>query len=162
MNKTRNFFIFLGIAVLVVVVCLGASLLFKKPQKFIDFTVTLEDNTEFTLSDSVNTAPTVLVFADPDDEYTKSVFEALGDTGDVRLVALTTSELEKADQLDKFSLVAQNADVLVLNSRPALDAYNVSAAPITYFIDKDGYVQDVFIGKFKPETAKKSLKKIGG
>ena len=67
----------------------------------------------------------------------------------------TYSEQEKLLLLPFLEL-----EKLCFESSEAIEKYNIGATPVTYFIDKDGYVVDVFVGAIRDSSIEKCIEKI--
>ena len=160
MNKVRNFCIGAGIIVLCMAVFLTITVLTKKPQPAIDFTATLSDGSSFTLSDNYGKCGTVLIFIDPETEGSIDVLrEVTADKKDADIIAVSVSSLSKNEQL-KLIGDSNSFDKLCFEGADIVKLYNIGNAPITYFIDKNGLVQNGFVGNIKKETIQKYISKI--
>ena len=106
----------------------------------------------------------VVIFIDPEIEgATKLLSQIINLHGDADIIALSVSELPENEQKEK--LKAASADILELEklcfeSSEAIEKYNIGATPVTYFIDKDGYVVDVFVGAIRDSSIEKCIEKI--
>ena len=48
----------------------------------------------------------------------------------------------------------------MLQNELKIEKYNIGNAPITYFIDKKGYVVDAYVGSIKDESINKLIEKM--
>ncbi len=164
MNRIRNFLVAAGVFVLVIVIYLTLSVVTKKPQKAYDFSAGTQHGQVVSLSDNYGKRGSVVIFIDPEIEgATKLLSQIIKLHGDADIIALSVSELPENEQKEK--LKAASADILELEklcfeSSEAIEKYNIGATPVTYFIDKDGYVVDVFVGAIRDSSIEKCIEKI--
>lgn len=158
MNKVRNFFIGLGIAVLCVVLWMVISVATKSPKPAIDITLTSVSGTQFKLSDNYGKRGSVLIFIDPEVEGSNLVLDTIIEKkGDADIIAVSVSDIDTNTQLSHLTENARALEKLVLSGKSATETYNIGNAPVTYFIDKEGLVQNAFIGNIKPETVEEYI-----
>ena len=161
MNRIRNFLVAAGVFVLVIVIYLTLSVVTKKPQKAYDFSAGTQHGQVVSLSDNYGKRGSVVIFIDPEIEgATKLLSQIIKLHGDADM---SVSELPENEQKEK--LKAASADILELEklcfeSSEAIEKYNIGATPVTYFIDKDGYVVDVFVGAIRDSSIEKCIEKI--
>ncbi len=79
--------------------------------------------------------------------YIQAVYDEWSDKG---LVVLAINVGESPSQVEKF-MESQHLSLLVLldTKRAAAQEYNIRGIPTTFFIDKDGIIQDKIIGAFR-------------
>lgn len=67
--------------------------------------------------------------------------------------------------LSRSSAEKLSDDILALEklcfeSSEAIEKYNIGAAPVTYFIDKEGYVREVYVGAMRDSSIEKCIEMI--
>ena len=161
MNRIRNFGIALAVFVLVIAVYLTLTVVTKKPQKAYDFSAGTQNGEVISLSESYRKHGTVLIFIDPEVEgSTELLSRIIEKKEDADIIALSVSALSEQEQKEMLSDDILALPKLCFESSEATEKYNISAAPVTYFIDTDGYVQEVYIGAMKDSSIEKCIAKI--
>ena len=91
--------------------------------------------------------------------YIQEIYEAWSDKG---LVVLTINIGESPSQVEKFMESQQLSLPVLLDTKQATAReYNMRGIPTTFFIDKDGIIQEKIIGAFQSKTQiEKRLSKI--
>ena len=160
-KNSRRILIILGVAIIFLISYLLASLfLGSKPQPALDITGPDGEGVLHSLSDHFGKEPSVLLFFDTETEKATELLNqliALKKDYDFALVAVATGE----------NLNEQKAALKEMDIDPALilfdvegemaETYNVNATPVTYFIDKNGIVQEAFLSSISAKTLKKTL-----
>ena len=161
MNKVRNFAIMLGTLFLFIIIFLVLSVTTKKPQKAYDFAAGTHTGEVINLYDNLGKTPTALMFFDPEIEGSNTVLSKLIAKKDgFDIVAISVSALPEQKQKE---LLPENWDTvshLCFEGSEAIEKYNIGNAPITYFIDKDGYIIDAYVGNIKETSIEKLIKKL--
>ncbi len=161
MNKVRNFGVMLLVLLLCVAVFGAVSFFSKKPQKAHDFSAGTHNGQVISLYDNLGKSATVLIFIDPEVEGSNVVLEKLLSQKDnIDIIAVSVSSLDEKKQRELLPKSAFTIEKLCFEGSEAVEKYNIGNAPITYFIDKDGYVQEAYVGNIKPESIEKIIKKI--
>ena len=162
MNKVRNFGIALVIPILVIVIFLILNTFTKKPQKAHDFSAGTDSGKVISLYDNLGKKNTALIFIDPEIEGSNKVLSKLITKKDeLDIIAISVSSLTEQKQKELLPKEALELEKLCLTGgSEAIEKYNIGNAPITYFIDKDGYVTDAFVGSIKDESLEKIIKKL--
>lgn len=162
MNKTRNFLIILAVLLVFVISFFVLSLFKDKgPQMSHDFAAGTHRGEVISLHDNIGKTATALIFFDPSVEgsnATLSKFIAKRDKIDV--IAVSVSDLSEDEQKKLLPEGWDTLDKLCFDGTEAVPKYNIGNAPIIYFIDKDGYVQDVYVASIKDETIDKLIEKL--
>ena len=161
MNKVRNFcFAVIAILVLIVLV-MTISVITKKPQPAIDFDAVSYNGTEFKLSDNFKKCGTVLIFIDPEIAGSNEVLSKLMARKDkIDIIAVSVSKLPEAEQKKLLPSGYESLEKLCFEGSQAIEKYKIGNAPITYFIDKEGYVRDVFPANVREKTIDKLIEKL--
>ncbi len=163
-NFARRVLVVLGVAVLCLISWLIADLIIgDEPQKAIDITgVCADEKTLYSLSDNYGQKGTVLVFFDLDTGKAVELMERLRDIApdypNVDVIAVSTTKGTIAEQ--KKRLAERNIDfphILFDIDGEIAKTYQISGTPITYFIDKNGYVQDAYVSVISAKSLKKEL-----
>ncbi|MFC1915334.1 TlpA family protein disulfide reductase [Chloroflexota bacterium] len=82
--------------------------------------------------------------------FIQQIYEEWSDRG---LVVLTVNLQENPDKVKEFvESFGLSFPMLLATSQEVPLAYNVRGIPATFFIDKDGIIQDIKIGAFSSET----------
>jgi len=91
--------------------------------------------------------------------YIQEIYEEWSDKG---LVVLTINIGESPSQVEKFMESQQLSLPVLLDTKQATAReYNIVGIPTTFFIDKDGIIQEKIIGAFQSKTQiEKRLSKI--
>lgn len=161
MNKVRNFALAVIATVLIAAVFAAVSILTKKPKMSIDFCATADSGQSVSLHDNIGKTSTVLVFIDPQLEGSNAVTEKLIDSCEnADIIAVSVSTLAVDEQKALMSDKILRLKKLCFDGADAAKKYNIGRAPVTYFIDKQGYVQGAFIGSIKESTIKKYCVKM--
>lgn len=161
MNKVRNFILIVLGIIVAIIAGLAVSLLFKKPSKSIDFSATAYNGETVTLSQSYKDSGTVLIFIDPEVEGSTALLSSIiTNKKSAQIIAVSVSELETDKQLELLPDDIKELKYLIFDSADVIKDYNIGNAPVTYFIDKDGLVQYVFIGNIKEKTIQSYIEKI--
>lgn len=164
MNKVRNFlFVLVGIVLAIAIAVTVIISIPKKPQMSIDFIANTVAGDEVFLHENIGITPTVLVFFDTEVKESLELTERIINNSEgVQVFAVSVNSLETDKQYEKLSDTIKTLDKLCLEGKDAVTKYNVTSAPVTYFIDIDGYIKDAFIGTVKEDTIQKSIEKITG
>lgn len=159
--------ILVAVAVVVALAFVAAGMMGgnKDHGKAVDFTATDINGDDYTLSSAYGKRPTVLVFlgkvtaadgkeAMTGDTLLKHLDEAIGDT-DVRTVVVARDDDGSFVQ-SYFKETGAQADVILPDQELTISQlYNVTACPITYFIDKNGSVRSVSLSNLTRSAAQK-------
>ena len=161
MNRTRNILIALAVGVVFMVSYLIISALTEPPKKAIDFSYHTVDGTVTSLYSQARDGGAVLIFIDPELEGSNKILDAvIRNAGDVPVIAVSVKD-ENSAHLAMLPESARSLENLVLDGKEIEELYNVTdRAPITYFIDKEFYVQQAFVGAVKEKTIAKYAKEI--
>ena len=161
MNRTRNILIALAVGVVFMVSYLIMSALTKPPEKAIDFSYHTVDGTVTSLYSQARDNGAVLIFIDPELEGSNIVLESvIKEADDLPVIAVSVKD-ENSAHITMLPQNAKNLKNLVLDGKKIEELYNVTdRAPITYFIDKEYYVKQAFVGNIKEKTIAKYIKEI--
>lgn len=165
---SRPIIVFAAILLLILLLYLVLSLVWRSddPQYAPDITgVTADGTSLFSLSDNRGETGTVLIFFDPETGKAVELMQQLstaveGYEVDVVAVAVGAESVEGELALMEEQAVPVFSHTLFDLDGAMAEAYNISAAPITYFIDKNGLVQDVFISSISEKSLQKALASI--
>lgn len=163
MNRVRNFAVIILVFLLVIAVYLTLTVVTKKPQQAYDFSAGTQYGKIISLSDNYGKRGTVVIFIEPEIEgATELLSRIIERKGDADIIALSISRLSEQEQREKL---AGKEDILSLEklcfeSSDAVEKYNISASPITYFVDKDGYVKEVYVGAMKDSSIERCIELI--
>jgi len=161
MNRVRNFLICIGVALVCVCAYLLVSVLTKSPEPALDFSAATASGEVISLSDNFQKRATVLIFIDPEVEGSLLVLDkVIQNAGAAEVLAISVSSLPVDEQKKLLNEKALALDKLCFEGSEAIETYNIGNAPITYFIDIDGLVQNAFVGNIKEETIVKYIEKI--
>ena len=161
MNRIRNFLVAAGVFVLVIVIYLTMSVVMKKPQKAYDFSAGTQHGQVISLSDNYGRCGSVVIFIDPEVEGATNLLSRIIERGgQADIIALSVSELSEQEQREKLSDDILALKKLCFESSEAIEKYNIGAAPVTYFIDKEGYVREVYVGAMRDSSIEKCIEMI--
>lgn len=162
MNKVRNFlFVLVGIILALAIAITIIVNIPKKPQMSIDFIANTVSGNEIFLHENIGITPTVLVFFDTElEESLEHTERIINNSKGAQVVAVSVNSIDADKQYEKLSDTVKTLDKLCFEGKDAVEKYNVTSAPVTYFIDIDGYVTDAFIGTVKEDTIQKAIQKI--
>lgn len=136
----------------------------KDPQPALDITgVEYDETSLFSLSDNYGKTGTALLFFDPavseSTDLLGKVLEANGERVDVLAVSVSGEPMAAQKQpISELSL--DSAHILFDVEGTMAKTYNITTTPITYFIDKNGLVQDAFLGKISADSLEKAIQEI--
>ncbi len=129
--------------------------------------VTANGKTLYSLSDNygANGKGTVLVFFNHDTGKAIELMQQLSDIApqyDVDVIAVATG---KGSIKEQIAIMEKNHITLFPHTLFDLDGaiaeiYNVKGTPITYFIDKNGLIQEAFVASISEKSLHKWLKEI--
>ena len=161
MNRVRNILIALGVGVVFMVSYLIMSALIKPPQKAYDFSYHMTDGTVTSLYSQARDSGAVLIFIDPELEGSNKILGSVIKEADgIPVIAVSVKD-ENSAHLTMLPESARSLPSLVLDGKEIEELYNVTdRAPITYFIDKEFYVQQAFVGTIKEKTIAKYIQEI--
>ena len=162
----RPFIVILAIVALVLITYLVLNMILehKDPQPALDITgVEYDETSLFSLSDNYGKTGTILLFFDPavsqSTDLLADVFMANQKQAD--LLAVSVSKESFATQKQTITALGlDTAHILFDTEGTMAQTYNITTTPITYFIDKNGLVQDAFIGPISAESLKKAIEEI--
>ena len=161
MNRIRNFGLAALVFVLVIAVYLILSVVTKKPEMAHDFSAGTQYGKVISLSDNYGKCPTVLIFIDPEVQgSTELLSRIIERKGEADIIAMSISQLPEDQQKEKFPDYILALEKLCFESSEAVEKYNISAAPVTYFIDKEGYVREVYVGAMRNSSIEKCIDMI--
>ena len=140
---------------------MAVSVSLKKPQPAIDFTAVSQNGVRFTLSENYGKSGTVLIFIDPETEGSVSLANKLiANRKNADIIAVSVSKLSADEQKKLLGENILALEKLCFDSADIIETYNIGNAPITYFIDKQGLVQNGFVGDIKEETINKYIDRV--
>lgn len=161
MNRFRGIAVGLGALALVAVIYFSLTLMHREPEHAFDFAVGAHNGQVVRLSDSFGKRGTVVMFIDPEIEGSNDLLERIAaKKGGCALLALSISALPEDEQLSLLPESVRELDGLCFECSDAVEKYNVSHAPITYFIDKDGLVREAYVGAMRDKSIEKCIKMI--
>lgn len=133
----------------------------KPPQKALDFSYATSDGAVSGLYTEAKTNGAVLVFFDPEVGGSNDVLSRIiQNAGDATVVAVSVSKLDKQKQLELLPENAKTLKDLCFKGEEIVSLYNIGNAPVTYFINREFYVTDAFVGNIKEKTIKKCIEKF--
>ncbi len=163
-NFARPVLVILGVAVLCLICWLAADLIIgDEPQKALDITgVCADEQTLYSLSDNYGQKGTILVFFDLDTgkavELMESLREITPDYPEVDVIAVSTTQGTIAEQKQRLAeLKIDFPHILFDIDGEMAKTYQISGTPITYFIDKNGYVQEAYVSVISAKSLRKEL-----
>lgn len=161
-KNTRRVLIILAVAVIFALSLMIAALILKEkePQPALDIIGVAEDGSLCALSDHFNKTPTVLLFFDIDTPKALELLEQLDALApkyevDVMAVACNGKMKHQKAKLSEMEIDMRNIVYDVEGSMAK--TYNVGATPVTYFIDKSGMIQEVYLSSITDKTLEKAL-----
>lgn len=161
MNRTRNFLIIAAVLLVFVISFFVFSLFSEEPQKAHDFSAGTHTGEVISLSDNFGKKATVLIFIDPEVAGSNEVLSKLIARKDkIDVVAVSVSKLSEEEQKKLLPVGWEGISKLCFEGSAAIEAYKIGNAPITYFIDKDGFVIDVFPANVRDKTIDKLIEKL--
>ena len=161
MNKVRNVAIGFGVVVVFIVCFFVVSVLTEKPQKVIDCTFATQSGGITDIKTVARDGGAVLIFIDPEVEGSVDVLEkVIKHKGDANIIAVSVSKLDAKEQLELLPKKVRELEYLVLDGKEIAKTYNIGNPPITYFVDSEFWVKDVFVGNISDKSVKKTIEKI--
>lgn len=161
MNRIRNFGIAFLIFVLFIAIYLTMTVVTKKPQKAYDFSAGTQNGQVISLFDNLGKRGSVVIFIDPEVEgATRLLSRIIERRGDADIIALSKSELSEEEQREKLPEDILALEKLCFECSEAVETYRIGATPVTYFVNKDGYVVDVYVGAMRDSSIDKCIEKI--
>ncbi len=162
MNKTRNFAIVGGVILLAIIAIIVIGVVTPdKPKKSVDFVAVTQYGQEITLHENIGKTAQVLVFFDTEVEGSLDVLERIvANKGTAEVVAVSVNSLDANAQKEKLSDAVLALDKLCFEGEDAISKYNIGNAPVTYFIDIDGYIVNGYIGNIKDQSITKNIIRI--
>lgn len=161
-HTKRRIWIILGLVLICLAAYLLASLILGgKPQPAYNIIGPDQKGTLHSLSDQFGRRGTVLLFFDTKTEKAIELLEqiaGLSGNYDVNVVTVAVNgDYEK--QKKELARLKLPEKILVLFDVEGEMAktYNINSTPVTYFIDKNGMVQDVFLSSITDKSLKKSM-----
>ena len=118
------------------------------------------------LADNKGKLPTVLVFVDPQDEVSNELAirlkEKIGDDykKSIDIIAISINEKSKKEQIKLFDENKSKIANTIIDDGTYKKLYNISTAPVTYFINEDLTVVSSFLGTIKDKTIDDQIKRI--
>lgn len=135
----------------------------KEPQPAPEITGVAYDETSlYSLSDHRGQKGTILTFFDPAQEDTVTLLETLiaANRGRVEILAVSVSALPIAEQKAFLSSVESGCRILFDVDGKMAETYGISGVPVTYFIDKNGLIQDAFLRGISAKTLEETIAAI--
>lgn len=135
----------------------------KEPQPAYDVSGVNYEGKITSLSDHFNHQGTVLLFFDLQTPKAVELLEQVNKIApnyDVAVMAtLHGDDMEKKKQeLEKLKI---DPSIIIFDTDGEMaKTYNISATPITYFIDKNGNIVDAFVASISDETLKEAFESI--
>lgn len=164
--RARTVFILIGIFVLIFVLYLVLSVLLKEKAPAYDFTGVAADGSHVTLSDNYEKCGSLILFYDTEtpravDTYLQVAKAAKKfPTVDIITVSVDAGTLEeRIAKSTEAKLTPFDHSLYDVDGKLA-ELYNISATPCLYFIDKDGIVQDAYLGIISEDSLQSELKAI--
>lgn len=166
LKYSRPFLLSIGVALLFFVVFFIITTVTKEkePQPAPDITgVAYDETTLFSLSENFGLQGTALVFVDPMIEEDLLHVTSLMTANDGRSDVVAVSVSDHPFNVQKAEIEEMSLDEV----RFVFDAdgemaktYGISGTPVTYFIDKNGMIQDAHLGGISANTLNKAFNKI--
>ena len=135
----------------------------KEPEPAPDITgVSYDEATLYSLSENFGATGTVLIFFDPYEEETMSLLEELIAAGGGRadIFAVSVSKEPIHAQKERLETLAEGCRILFDTDGEMAITYGISGVPVTYFIDKNGMIQDAFLRGISAKTLESSFASI--
>ncbi len=159
-NSTRVLF-FIATCVVIVASFFIAKAFTKPPQQALDFAYATAEGKVSALFDEAKKTGAVLIFFDPEVEGSNDVFSrVVQNAGDATVIAVSVSDLEKQKQLELLPENVRDLKNLCFKGADIVKQYNIGNAPVTYFVNKEFYVTDAFVGNIKDSTIQKCVGKF--
>ena len=159
-NSTRVLF-FIMTCVVIVASFFIAKAFTKPPQKALDFAYVTAEGKVSGLFDEAKKTGAVLIFFDPEVAGSNDVFsKVVANAGDATVIAVSVSGLESQKQLELLPENVKTLKNLCFSGKDIVQKYNIGNAPVTYFVNKEFYVTDAFVGNIKDTTIQKCVKKF--
>ncbi len=164
----RPFLIVLGVALVFILTFFILSLFIgdKEPQPAIDIVGVEKDGaTLYSLSENFGKKGVALVFFELEHRHSQEVMQRMVPKAKelgVEVVAVCVSDLSIKESLQKMeALKMPLAEHTLFDLQGEMaKKYNVSTAPCTYFIDKNGMMVDAYLGTISEDSIEKELKAI--
>jgi len=164
--RARTVLIIIGIFILMFTLYLVFSVIFKEKKPAYDFTGVAADGTHVTLSDNYTKCGSIVMFYDTETplavETVKQLEKAAKKhpTVDVITISVDSGTLEEQIAKSKEAGLTLFEHSLYDVDGKLAELYNISATPCIYFIDKDGIVQDGYLGTISDESLQSEIEDI--
>lgn len=153
-----------AVAFIFIITFAVVSLLWRdsKPRQAFDVTGVLSDgHSLYSLSDNYGKTGSVLLFFDIEDVTAAALMEEVAAiapeyTADILAVSISRQPIDEQVQMLTEQGIAF-PHILFDPDGEAAETYNVRVAPVTYFIDKNGLVQQAFVGPISEKSLRKAL-----
>ena len=163
-KTTRPILVVAGVAILFLLSYFIISFFSKdhEPQAAYDVTGVMADGSSlYSLSDNYGKTGTVLVFFDIDTGKATELLTQLHAAAPdypVDILAVATSKKTMEEQKRQLEELGVDFPHILfdLDGKMA-ETYNVHGTPVTYFIDKNGLIQDAFIASISEKSLRKAL-----
>ncbi len=139
----------------------------KDPKPAPDLTgVTADGKTLYSLSDNRGKSGTVLLFFDTETPKALELMQQLSaavpkyETVDVVAVSVGKGSIEEQLSALKEQEITLFPHILFDTDGEMAKTYNIGNTPITYFIDKNGLIQDAYVASISEKSLEKALKSI--
>lgn len=159
--------VIIGVALIFLITFMAVTLLWggTKEQPAYDVTGVLSDGkTLYSLSDNYGKTGSVLLFYDMEDATSAELMEtfaAIAPEYKADILAVSISQKPMEEQLQMLKEAGITFPHLLFDPEGTIaETYNVHVPPTTYFIDKNGLVQDVYPGPISEKSIRKELKAI--
>ncbi|MBQ7090944.1 MAG: TlpA family protein disulfide reductase [Clostridia bacterium] len=164
--RPRTILILIGIFILIFAIYLVLSILLKEKAPAYDFTGTAADGSHITLSDNYTKCGTAVLFYDTATpravDTVKQLEKAAKKFKTVDFITVSVDEGTLEEQVAKSKeagLTPFDHSLYDMDGKLA-KLYNISATPCLYFIDKDGIVQDAYLGIISDDSLQSELENI--
>lgn len=164
----RPFLIILSVALIFLLTFYILTLFIgkKDPRPALDITgVEADGKTLHSLSEHLGKEPVALVFFELEHRHSQEVMQRIVPKAEelgVEVVAVCVSDLTIEESLARMKELEMPTPAHLLFDLDGAMAkkYNVSAAPCTYFIDKNGMMVDAYLGTISEKSAAAELEEI--
>ena len=160
-NLSRNILFTVLVCIIFIASFFIVKAFTKPPQQALDFAYAAADGSVSGLFDEAKKSGAVLIFFDPEVDGSNEVFSKIADNaGNAAVIGISVSSLEKSKQLELLPENVKELKNLCFNGADIVAQYNIGNAPVTYFVNKEFYVTDAFVGNIKDTTIQKCVEKF--
>lgn len=164
-KNSKRLLIILAVAIIFALSLMIASLVVKNkdPRPAPDITAVAADGSLRSLSDHLNREPVVLIFFDTETPIALDLLKQIEKSAPnhkAAIMAVACNGEMKSQQAKLSELKINQSNIIYDTEGSAAKTYNISATPVTYFIDKSGMVREVYLSSITEKTLEKAFSSL--